>query len=218
MELIESPLQDLKKEVSTGTTIIAVQYQDGVIIGADSRTSSGSYAVNRVTDKLTPVHDYIYCLRSGSAADTQIIASYVSYYLNMFSIEEGCLPTVKKAAHMFREFCYQNKQYLLASIIVAGWDEENGGCVYNVPLGGSIIKQPFAIGGSGSSYLYGYCDIHFKENMTEEEAISFVSKGITEAIARDGSSGGICRIATINKDGVKRRTIYGNELQKFWEK
>lgn len=38
---------------------------------------------NRVTDKLTHVHDRIYCCRSGSAADTQAVADIVHYYLQM---------------------------------------------------------------------------------------------------------------------------------------
>lgn len=32
---------------------MAVQYNGGVVIGADSRTTTGSYIANRVTDKLT---------------------------------------------------------------------------------------------------------------------------------------------------------------------
>ena len=40
---------------------------------------------NRVTDKLTHVHDRIYCCRSGSAADTQAVADIVHFYLQMFT-------------------------------------------------------------------------------------------------------------------------------------
>jgi hypothetical protein len=29
---------------------------------------------------------------------------------------------------------------------VAGWDESEGGAVYEIPLGGACVKQPFAIG------------------------------------------------------------------------
>lgn len=63
---------------------MAVAYKDGVILGADSRTTTGAYIANRVTDKLTKVHDKIYCCRSGSAADTQAIADIVHYYLQMY--------------------------------------------------------------------------------------------------------------------------------------
>ena len=41
-------------------------------------------SANRVTDKLTQVHDKIFCCRSGSAADTQAIADIVHYYLQLF--------------------------------------------------------------------------------------------------------------------------------------
>ena len=85
------------------TTTMAVEFDGGVVIGADSRTSMGyelyyclhesgvfkvcllrrSYVANRVTDKLTKIADTIYCCRSGSAADTQFIADYVSYNLDL---------------------------------------------------------------------------------------------------------------------------------------
>ena len=51
---------------------------------ADSRTTMGAYIANRVTDKLTMVHDRIWCCRSGSAADTQAIADMVHYYLQLY--------------------------------------------------------------------------------------------------------------------------------------
>lgn len=43
-----------------------------------------AYIANRVTDKLTRVTDYIYCCRSGSAADTQAIADIVAYHLEFY--------------------------------------------------------------------------------------------------------------------------------------
>jgi 20S proteasome subunit beta 1 len=74
---------ELNRPVSLGTSIMAVEYDGGVVLGADSRTTTGSYIANRVTDKITPVHDRIYCCRSGSAADTQAISDYVKFYLEM---------------------------------------------------------------------------------------------------------------------------------------
>ena len=55
------------------------------MIGADSRTSTGIYVANRVSDKLTHVHDHIYCCRSGSAADTQAVADYARRYLTDYA-------------------------------------------------------------------------------------------------------------------------------------
>ncbi|CAH1773988.1 unnamed protein product [Owenia fusiformis] len=207
----------LSAEHLTGTSIMAVEFADGVIIGADSRTTTGSYIANRVTDKLTKVTDTIYCCRSGSAADTQAIADIVSYHLNFHKMELGEEPLVKTAATTFKELCYSYRDSLSAGIICAGWDKKLGGQVYSIPIGGMLVRQPFSIGGSGSTYVYGHVDATFKEGMTRDECIKFVSNTLALAMFRDGSSGGIIRLAIITKDGVERQVILGNELPKFFE-
>uniref|UniRef100_A0A0X3PQH2 proteasome endopeptidase complex n=1 Tax=Schistocephalus solidus TaxID=70667 RepID=A0A0X3PQH2_SCHSO len=204
-----------KREVSTGTTLVACQFDGGVVIGADSRTSSGTFATNRITDKLTPLTKYIYCCRSGSAADTQAIADIVRYQLDFHTIEMGREPTVFEAATVFRNLCYNYRDDLLAGIFVAGWDSENGGQIYSIPVGGMLIKQPAVIGGSGSTYLYGHFDSELKPNMTKQEALAFVSKCVGLAINRDGSSGGCIRLGIISSEGVERRLIKGNEIPLF---
>ena len=41
----------------------------------------------------------------------------------------GELPPVKKAAAVFRQYCYDYRDQLMAGIIVAGWDPKLGGQV-----------------------------------------------------------------------------------------
>jgi len=36
---------------------------------------------------------------------------------------------------------------LQTGLIVGGWDKYDGGKIYGIPLGGTLIEQPFAIGG-----------------------------------------------------------------------
>jgi 20S proteasome alpha/beta subunit len=36
---------------------------------------------------------------------------------------------------------------LQAGMIIGGWDKYEGGQIFSVPLGGTILRQPFAIGG-----------------------------------------------------------------------
>jgi hypothetical protein len=36
-----------------------------------------------------------------------------------------------------------------------GWDQHDGGSVYAIPLGGTLLKVPYTIGGSGSAYITG---------------------------------------------------------------
>ena len=60
----------------------------------------------------------------------------------------GRAPTVLEAASVFQGLCYENKDALSAGIIVAGWDKDVGPSVYNIPLGGGLFRQPWAIGGT----------------------------------------------------------------------
>ncbi len=158
------------------------------------------------------VHDKIYCCRSGSAADTQALSDIVRYYLNVHAMEIDRDPLVHTAANLFKDLCYKNKDRLLAGIICGGYDDIDGGSVYTISIGGSMVKQPFAIGGSGSTYIYGYVDANFKEDMTREECEDFVKNSVAHAMARDGSSGGVIRLCTIDKEGVHRSFVPGDKL------
>jgi 20S proteasome subunit beta 1 len=62
-------------------------------------------------------------------------------------VEHGEPPRVEVAANLFRQLIYTNKDALSAGIIVGGWDKYEGGSVWTVPLGGSLHKQPYSIGG-----------------------------------------------------------------------
>ena len=162
-----------KGKVSLGTSIIATTFDGGVVMAADTRTSAGVYIVNRHTDKVKKLTDNIYVCESGSAADTEAIADYVSYYLDTQAMEIDEVPRVATAAKLVSGFIYPNKDYLMASMIVAGYDKYDKGSIYALSLGGTIVKQKWAISGSGSTYIYGYCDSTWKEDMTKDEAIKF---------------------------------------------
>lgn len=139
-------------------------------------------------------------------------------------------PTVQVAAALFQELCYSNKEQLSAGLIIAGWDELNGPAVYHIPAGGSLHKQEFSIGGSGSTYIYGYCDANFRESMTKEEGIEFVKNGRTLsdlwlsvalalAMSRDGSSGGVIRMMILTGENPPERLMFTEpNIPKFWEK
>merc|ERR1712010_382212 len=164
-------------EVLTGTTIIACSYDGGVVLGADSRTSSGSYVANKAADKITKVCDQVYLCRSGSAAHTQAVAGYANLYLNQHAIElgqKGC--SVRSAANIVCEISYSNKAWMNAGMIIA------------------------------------VVDRNWRPNMTKDECKAFVRKAVSLAISRDGSSGGVIRTVTVNKDEQTKEFVPGNEV------
>uniref|UniRef100_A0A2I3GST8 Proteasome 20S subunit beta 9 n=1 Tax=Nomascus leucogenys TaxID=61853 RepID=A0A2I3GST8_NOMLE len=127
-----APTGDLPRagEVHTGTTIMAVEFDGGVVMGSDSRVSAG------------------------------------------IELEEP--PLVLAAANVVRNISYKYREDLSAHLMVAGWDQREGGQVYGT-LGGMLTRQPFAIGGSGSTYIYGYVDAAYKPGMSPEECRRFTT-------------------------------------------
>merc|ERR1712144_44863 len=170
----------------------------------------------KVADKITKVCDKVYLCRSGSAAHTQAVAGYANLYLNQHAIELGekgvC---VRSAANIVKEIAYTNKQWMNAGMIVAGWDKNEGGQVFVVPMGGTLMEVPFAVGGSGSIYINAFVDKNWKPKMTKSECKAFVRKAVSLAISRDGSSGGVIRTVTVDKDEQVKEFLPGNEVQVY---
>mmetsp|Transcript_95371 Transcript_95371/g.266403 ORF Transcript_95371/g.266403 Transcript_95371/m.266403 type:complete len:242 (-) Transcript_95371:153-878(-) len=201
-----------EKGVSTGTTIMAVEFDGGVVLGADTRTSTGQYVANRASRKITKMDERIFVCRCGSAADTQALSGFVQFYLGQHAVELGRKPAVKTCANLFKIFAYNNKDRLMAGMIVAGWDEKNGGQVYNIPIGGSLIRTGWACDGSGSGYIAGLMDSTYRPGMSKAECVDFVATSVSHAMARDGSSGGMVRMVVVTKDGLEETNIEGNKL------
>ncbi|XP_053145359.1 proteasome subunit beta type-9 [Hemicordylus capensis] len=204
------------QKISTGTTIMAVEFDGGVVVGSDSRVSAGQSVVNKVFNKLAPLHDRIYCALSGSAADAQAVADMVNYQLELHSLNMEGPPRVLAAATLVQNVSYKYKEELSAHLMVAGWDSKKGGQVYGT-LGGMITRQPFAIGGSGSTYIYGYVDSAFKQGMDQKECCQFTKNALALAMSRDGSSGGVIYLVTITKDGIKEDVVLGDNIPKFYD-
>ena len=64
----------------------------------------------------------------------------------------------------------------------------------------------------------GHVDATFREGMTREECIDFTKSTLALAMARDGSSGGVIRLAVIDASGVERSVFTEPDIPKFWDK
>lgn len=49
--------------------------------------------------------------------------------------------------------------------------------VYSVPIGGMLVRQPVSVGGSGSTYIYGFMDANYKPGMNKEQCMEITAAG-----------------------------------------
>lgn len=158
--------------------------------------------------------------RSGSAADTQHLASIIRSELVSRQILYRIPGTITHVASLLHNILVDNKDDLSASLICAGYDHEiDRGVIYTVSPGGTVFEETsWAAGGSGSTYILGHLDsCHPKKGsilQTEEEALEFVSNAIGIAMDRDGSSGGFIRMYVIDKTGKRFVAVSRNKSKK----
>jgi 20S proteasome subunit beta 1 len=93
-------------------------------------------------------------------------------------METGESPLVNTAAYLAKSIVYNNKEQLMASLIVAGWDKQKGGQVYIVPIGGMIARKSIHISGSGSIYAMGYLDANYRPGMSQDECLQLAINGL----------------------------------------
>jgi 20S proteasome subunit beta 1 len=214
-------------EIDLGTTLVALKYQDGVVVAADTRTSVSGYVSNKFARKINLVLDEasssssrcVIC-RSGSAADTQWLAKEAS---NEFTARKWRYqlshPTVSQVAHYLRDQMRSNDSSLQASLICAGYDDDSssssgggGGRIFGIAPGGTLWEEAVVcVSGSGSTFLYGHLDsleLTSRNLYSEEKAIALVTQLLKLSIKRDGSSGGLIRILVLNAKGVQEMTVY----------
>ena len=190
---------------------MALEYNGGVVMAADCRSTSGSYIANRSNDKLWPLAKNIVAAKCGGAADTQFILTQVAKNLSFFQMEyQGVIP-VKVAAHLIKQWTYRYKDYFSAGIIIGGVDED-GPQVYNISSG-SVIRQPVITAGSGSGFITGFIDVNYNNTFNKQTAIDFAKTSVSLAINRDNSSGGGVRIIDITNEGYNRIEYSFNELE-----
>ena len=192
--------------VDLETTLVAIRYDQGVVVAADSRTSVSGYVSNRYAHKIAPVTSHCLVLRSGSAADTQTMAEECKQFFLQRSYHYGIQPTVSQIAHWMRQAVWQRPQGQV-SLLVAGYDPTTQTpSLYSIAISGALHQEEaFAAAGSGSVFVLGYLDRELSENrvLSESEAINLCRQAISLAANRDGSSGGLVRISVIDAKGVR---------------
>lgn len=91
------------------------------------------------------------------------------------------------AWHVFLPACMPTPEWF-------AWDLRSacGGANTYINTGreGCMIAALTRAGGSGSAYIYGFCDKHWRASMSEADCHAFVRRAVSHAMARDGSSGG----------------------------
>ena len=194
-----------KEQLKKGTTTVAMVCKDGIVMATEMRATMGTLIAHKRTNKLFKIDDHIGMTVAGLVGDAQTLARYLKAEVNLFRIKNRKPITVNGAATLMANILNGRSYYpYWVQLIVAGVDE-TGPHVFSLDAAGGSIEDDYVTTGSGSPYVYGVMEDHYRKDMSLEEGVELAVRGISMAMKRDSASGDGINLATIDKKHGFRR-------------
>ena len=196
-------MSEFPKEVDTGTTTVALTCKDGVVLAADRRATMGTMIAHKRTRKVYKLDDNLGMTTAGLVGDLQILNRYVTAEVELYKLKRGAPMSVEACATLTANILAGRRYFpYWVQLIVAGLDSK-GSHVYSLDMAGGSIPDKYVSTGSGSLYVYGVLEDHFREDMDLKDAIDLAIRSVHTAMKRDAATGEGIDVATISKDGYK---------------
>ncbi|XP_042502944.1 proteasome subunit beta type-7-B-like isoform X2 [Macadamia integrifolia] len=182
----------------TGTTIVGLVFQDGVVLGADTRATEGPIVADKNCEKIHYMAPNIYCCGAGTAADTEAVTDMVSSQLQLHRYHTGRESRVITALSLLKTHLFGYRGYVSAALVLGGVDV-TGPHLHTIYPHGSTDTLPFATMGSGSLAAMAVFESKYKEGMTRDEGVQLVCEAICSGIFNDLGSGSNVDVCVITK-------------------
>ena len=205
-----------KNLYKTGTTTLALKCEDGIVLGSDTRVTSGYFIAHKTGKKIFMIRPYLAMTIAGVVADAQAIVDTLKYHVNLYELHYNKKVPAKSAARLLSLILYQNRMLpLLTELIVAGKDYHEYS-VYKLDPFGSLIKDNYTVSGSGSTIAIGVIENEYKTNLIVEKGTELAAKALLSAMKRDIASGDDFNISVIDDQGY--RELSKEEKEKYFKK
>lgn len=188
----------MPKAMKTGTTIVGIVYNGGVVLGADTRATEGPIVADKNCEKIHYISKNIRCCGAGTSADTENVTALISSQLELHRLATRAEPRVITAVTRLKQHLFPYQGYISAALVLGGVDS-NGAHLYTVHPHGSTDRLPFATMGSGSLAAMAVFEAGYKDNLDEKQAIDLVDEAIQAGIWNDMGSGGNVDICVISQ-------------------
>ncbi|KAL3318962.1 Proteasome subunit beta type-7 [Cichlidogyrus casuarinus] len=198
-ELIMKKGIQMPKTVKTGTTIVGLLYTDGVVLAADTRSTSGNIVAEKNCEKIHYISPNIYCCGAGTAADTEKVTEMVSSNMELHTRNTGRQARPISVLRSLKQHLFNYQGHIGAALVVGGVDF-SGPHLYTIDPHGSTSTLPFVAMGSGCLAALSVLETSYKPSMNREEAIKLARDAIASGIFNDMGSGSNVDICVITKN------------------
>jgi proteasome beta subunit len=179
-----------------GTTIVAVTFPGGVVMGGDRRATAGNVIAQRDIEKVFRADEFSAIAFAGTAGFGLEVVRLFQVELEHYEKMEGRTLSLEGKANRLATLVRGNLGMALQGLVVvplfAGYDEDRDvGRIFSYDAaGGRYEEHEFYSIGSGSVFARGAMKKLFRSDLTEEEAVLASLQALYDAADDDSATGG----------------------------
>lgn len=204
-----------------GTTIVAIQYGDGVLMAGDRRATMGNLIAQRDIEKVFPADMYSAIGMAGTAGiGIELVRLYqveLEHYEKIEGTQLSLPAKANRLASMVRDNLGAAIQGLAVVPLFAGYDPTvtdpaHAGRIYSYDVtGGPYAEQDFQAVGSGSVFAKSALKKRYRAGGDESTTVRLAVEALYDAAEDDTATGGpdLARgifpvVTVVDADGFRR--------------
>ena len=193
---------DAENVTKTGTTTVGLATDEGVVIATDRRASlGGRFVSNKNVVKVEQIHPTAALTLVGSVGGAQSFIRTLRSEASLYETRRDEPMSINALATLAGNFA-RGGPFLAINPILGGVDEE-GSHVYTIDPAGGVMKDDYAVTGSGMTIAYGTLEGEYDPDMSMDDARDLAARAVQAASERDTGSGNGLVFAEITDEGVE---------------
>jgi proteasome beta subunit len=178
------------------TTVLALRYNEGVVMAGDRRATMGNRISNREMEKVVPADRFSGVAISGTAGVAMDMIKIFQLQIEHYEKLNGRSISLEGKANQLSQMIKSNlpaaMQGLAVLPIFAGYDEiRSSGRLWDFDItGGRYEEKDFVATGSGAGPASTVLKVGFRPSLTADQAIDLACNALWEAADVDSATGG----------------------------
>ena len=182
--------------VPHATTIVALRYADGIIMGGDRRATEGYQIADRRIEKVFPADEYSAVAIAGAAGPAIDMVKLFQVEIEHYEKVEGDLLSLEGKANKLAQMIKANFPLAMQGLVVVplygGYDvRRSSGRIFRYDaVGGRYEELDYHATGSGGTHARGSLRSTYKHDMPRDSAVRAAVEALLVASEEDVATGG----------------------------
>jgi proteasome beta subunit len=192
----ESPRGQGPMAIPHATTVLAIKYQQGVVIAGDRRATEGYQIAERRIEKVFKIDEYSAMAIAGAAGPcvemAKLFQTELEHYEKLEGVQLSCEGKANKLGQMVKANLPMVFQGLVVMPLYVGYDlKRTEGRIFKYDLaGGRYEESDYHAIGSGGKDARNTMREHFQKSMAEQDALKLALLALYNAADDDVGTGG----------------------------